>query len=182
MAAKLQSTWRCSWCGTGWKGRCKSVSATFVPKKGRINCERVLVIPLRFMETENGECVTWMLQKFKKFTTTHEGVMQTPKLLACDGTYCIITPVRNIFPTLKIILDEWHVNQKILSHALAYTNKRDCVQTLDEMKSDIRVLLASRPVPYSYNPRRAFEIKYLGSSQLLTMESSFARSGDSTGS
>lgn len=60
-----------------------------------------------FIQAENTESVTWMIEEFQKCITKAHGVAMMLKMVAFDGNYAIITPVRKFFPIFKLRLDEW---------------------------------------------------------------------------
>lgn len=49
----------------------------------------------------------------------------TPKTIASDGTYAIITPVRELFPDSKLVLDDWHLYQNVARNVAAFTRRRN---------------------------------------------------------
>lgn len=118
------------------------------------------------LQTDNSECVSWILSNFKRFISKEGAVVQSAKLVACDGKYSIVTQVRTLFPTSNIVMYDWHFNENIFRRASSFTSRCECPHSFDDMKKYIHVLLSARPVPFFYNSRRSFENKYFGASQV----------------
>lgn len=94
---------------------------------GRTNAGRIRVYCMGFVQAENIESVTWILLQFKKFVPPSNCVALTPKLIASDGTDSIITPVRNIFPNSKLLLDNWNLNQNQNRHVRKFTRHNNFI-------------------------------------------------------
>lgn len=110
---------------------------------------------------------------FQRFIYDMGTIVQATKPIACEGTHRISTPARTIFPTSEIILEDWHVHQNIITHALTITNRWGCRYNIDDMKTHIKLLLSSCIVPYFYNVSQALESKYFGCKYVMTSPSPF---------
>lgn len=82
-----------------------------------------------------------MVQKFKKIIMKTYGVEMTAKRVTSDITYAIITPVRKVFPTSKLILDEFHLYHTVASNVTSFTQRRTCRHSVATMKRDIHFLM-----------------------------------------
>lgn len=76
--------------------------------------------------------------------------------------FSIITAARRTFPTWKIILDAWHLDQNQKRHISAYKGTAGCAALSKNMSSDLYRLRNSSTVVTLTRRRREFGLKYFG--------------------
>lgn len=58
----------------------------------------------------------------------------TPKMIASDGTYAIISPVRELFQDSELVLEDWHLYHNVARNVAAFSRRRNCIYPVTVMK------------------------------------------------
>lgn len=71
---------------------------------GHILLGRVSVFAIGLQKTEGNTSVAWMVRNFKYYIT-EGGFPFMSRVVTCDVTYAIITPVKDLLATSYVMLD-----------------------------------------------------------------------------
>lgn len=95
---------------------------------------RIGVLCTSFSQAKNWKSVEWIRRVFPRFTTDGNGGRNKPKLIACDATYCINTPLRSVFPSSKVILDESHLHLNVSGMSIIYRDEEAAIILLSRCR------------------------------------------------
>lgn len=96
----------------------------------------------------------WFSRCFK------DAVDVPPKLFAMDASYAIISAVRTILPTSRLMLDAWHLDQNQRRNVATFARASRSVHTVSQMSKELCGIRNSSCEHTVQRHRDLFEAKY----------------------
>ena len=117
-------------------------------------CFNTFGIAFAFLQNEQSESYSWVLQQLRELFTTQE--ISPPEILVCDNWKATLIAAEAIFPAMKIQLCLWHISKAVLANCKA--EFQSTTETIWRAKQIARATMQARNLP------RAIQDKSLGES------------------